>query len=236
MKVEIWSDVVCPWCYIGKRRFEAALAAFPHRDDVEITYRSFQLDPLAPAEPSMSVTETLAQKYGVSETQARAMNARVSALAAQEGLDYHLEGARHANTFDAHRLIHFAAAHGRQHEMKERLLRAYFTESATIGDRDTLARLATEVGLDERAAQEALSTDAYAQEVRADERRAQMLGITGVPFFVIEEKYGVSGAQPTEAFEEILNEVWTENHPLARPRGAQNAEACDGDVCAVTEE
>ncbi|HKV85576.1 MAG TPA: DsbA family protein [Ktedonobacterales bacterium] len=212
MHVEIWSDVVCPWCYIGKRRFETALAQFPHRDEVEVTYRSFQLDPDAPSHSEGTITEALASKYGVSRAQAEAMNSRVSGIAAQEGLDYHLETARRANTFTAHRLIHFAGARGRQHEMKERLLRAYFTESADIGDIETLVRLAVEIGLEAEEVREALAGDAYADAVRADERRARMLGITGVPFFVIDEKYGVSGAQPAELFMDALTQAWAESH------------------------
>jgi predicted DsbA family dithiol-disulfide isomerase len=236
MQVEIWSDIVCPWCYIGKRRFEAALAEFPHRDEVEVTYRSFQLDPEAPRDSSGTVTEALAQKYGVSRAQAEAMNDRVSGLAAEEGLEYHLETARRANTSDAHRLIHFAAAHGRQGEMKERLLRAYFTESADIGDIETLAGLAAEIGLTADEARETLAGDIYADAVRADERRAKMLGITGVPFFVIDEKYGVSGAQPTELFADALAQAWAETHPLMRPASlAQDAGVCEGDICDMVE-
>lgn len=236
MKIEIWSDVVCPWCYIGKRRFESALADFPHRKDVEVIYRSFQLDPTTPSAVGASATDMLAKKYRISRERAEAMNARVSGLAAQEGLEYHLETARHANTFDAHRLIHFAASHGRQSEMKERLLRAYFTESADIGETETLTRLAGEVGLDAGAARAALESEDYAGDVRADERRAQMLGITGVPFFVIDEKYGVSGAQPAEVFAQALQEIWTESHPLIRA-GEQSPDVgvCEGDICEVTQ-
>ena len=237
MKIEIWSDIVCPWCYIGKRRFESALATFPHRDDVEVVYRSFELDPSAEKKSGVSSTDMLAKKYRISRERAEAMNARVSALAAQEELDYHLESARHANTFDAHRLIHFAASHGRQIEMKERLMRAYFTESADVGDTDTLVRLAAEVGLNTGEAREALQRGAFADDVRADERRAQMLGISGVPFFVIDEKYGISGAQPTEVFAQALQAIWVESHPLIRA-GAQlpDAGVCEGDVCELAQD
>lgn len=237
MKIEIWSDIVCPWCYIGKRRFESALATFPHRDDVEVVYRSFELDPSAEKKSGVSSTDMLAKKYRISRERAEAMNARVSALAAQEELDYHLESARHANTFDAHRLIHFAASHGRQIEMKERLMRAYFTESADVGDTDTLVRLAAEVGLNTGEAREALQRGAFADDVRADERRAQMLGISGVPYFVIDEKYGISGAQPTEVFAQALQAIWVESHPLIRA-GAQlpDAGVCEGDVCELAQD
>lgn len=234
VKVEIWSDIVCPWCYIGKRRLETALDDFPHRDNVEIVYRSFQLDPSAEKHSGVSATDMLAKKYRVSRERAEAMNARVSALAAQEGLAYHLESARHANTLDAHRLIHFAASHGRQIEMKERLLRAYFAEGADVGDVETLVRLAAEIGLDAEVARESLETGAFVDAVRADERRAQMLGITGVPFFVIDEQYGISGAQPTEVFAQALREIWAESHPLMRVgTDGPDAGVCEGDACEV---
>ncbi|HEX5439920.1 MAG TPA: DsbA family oxidoreductase, partial [Ktedonobacterales bacterium] len=214
MKVEIWSDVVCPWCYIGKRRFEAALAQFPHRDDVEVIYRSFQLDPTAPVNSGKSVTEMLAQKYGVSLAQATAMNSRVTGIAAGEGLDYHLEKAQHANTAQAHRLLHFAASKGVQNAVMERVMTAYFSEGENVGDAETLARLAAEAGLDADEARAVLDGTDYADAVRADERRAQMLGITGVPFFVVDERYGVSGAQPSELLLEALEQAWAESHPL----------------------
>ncbi|HEV2457212.1 MAG TPA: DsbA family oxidoreductase [Ktedonobacterales bacterium] len=236
MKVEIWSDVVCPWCYIGKRRFESALSQFPRRDEVEVTWRSFQLDPSAARNPEQTVAERLAGKYGVSLAQAAAMNERVSRLAALECLDYHLDEARGGNTFDAHRLIHLAASHGLQQEMEERLFHAYFTEGKAIGDVETLVALAAEVGLDADEARTVLASDAYADAVRADERRARTLGISGVPFFVLDEKYGVSGAQPAEVLREALDQVWAESHPFITPQGAdQPADACEGDACALPE-
>ena len=237
MNVEIWSDVVCPWCYIGKRRFESALAQFPHRDDVTVTFRSFQLDPEAPRASGVPVAEVLARKYGVSQAQAAAMNNRVSTIAAEEGLEYHLDRAQHANTFDAHRLLHLAAARQRQPEVKERLMRAYFTEGEDMSDHETLARLAAEAGLDADEARTVLDGDAYADAVRADERRARLLGITGVPFFVVDEKYGVSGAQPASLLEEVLARAWSEAHPLIMTTGTTSesdaAGACDGDSCAL---
>jgi predicted DsbA family dithiol-disulfide isomerase len=234
MKVEIWSDVVCPWCYIGKRRFETALAEFAHRDGVEIIWRSFQLDPTAPPTTTGSLDEMLAAKYGVSRERARAMNANVTALAAEDGLDYHLDRARHGNTFDAHRLIHLAAAHGQQGAMKERLLQAYFSEGEAVSDRDTLVRLAAEVGIPAEEARTALAGDTYAKEVRADLRRAQMFGIRGVPFFAIDEKYGISGAQPTEVMLAALEQAWADEHPLIAVAGAADgAGVCEDDSCAV---
>lgn len=210
MKVEIWSDVVCPWCYIGKRRFEAALDRFDHRGDVEVEFRSFELNPNAPTQEHGNLEEALARKYGLTLEQARAMNARVVDAAAGEGLQYRLDIAQRSNTFDAHRLIHLAAGEGRQPAMKERLMAAYFMEGRAIGDRDTLVALASEVGIDPERARAALDTQEFADEVRADEREAAELGITGVPFFVIDRRYGVSGAQPSELLLKALAAGWTE--------------------------
>lgn len=232
MQVEIWSDVVCPWCYIGKRRFEAALAQFAHRDAVRVIYRSFELDPHAPRASRMSASEVLARKYGVSLEQAAAMNERVSRMAAQEGLEYHLERARYANTFDAHRLIHLAAAHGLQEAAEERLMRAYFTEGEDVADAETLVRLLAEVGVEAEEARAALASDAYADAVRADLRRAAGFGIRGVPFFVIDEQYGISGAQPAEVLRQVLEQVWAETHPLTMA-GASDGDACADGACAL---
>jgi predicted DsbA family dithiol-disulfide isomerase len=213
MKVEIWSDVVCPWCYIGKRRFERALATFAHRDEVEVVWRSFELDPNAPATVDVDLIERLASKYGVSRAEAESMNARVTANAAEEGLDYRLDIARPGNTFDAHRMLHLAAARGVQLEMKERLLAAYQTEGQPIADAATLVRAAVAVGLDEQEARSVLAGDAYADAVRHDEIEAQQLGVRGVPFFVIDRRYGVSGAQPSDVLLEALDQAWAERVP-----------------------
>jgi predicted DsbA family dithiol-disulfide isomerase len=163
------------------------------------------------------------------------MNAQVSDIAAEEGLDYHLETAKYSNTFDAHRLIHLATQHGLQHEMTERLMRAYFTESATVGDTRTLVELAAEVGLDAGEVHAALESDAYAGDVRADEQRGRMFGVRGVPFFAIDEKYGVSGAQPVEVFTSALEQAWADSHPLVQlvTAGGQDADLCEDDSCAV---
>jgi predicted DsbA family dithiol-disulfide isomerase len=205
LTVEIWSDVVCPWCYIGKRRFEAALAAFPH--EVETVWRSFELDPGAPASREHTATEHLAAKYGMSVEQAEASHAQMTELAAQEGLEYHFEKARGGNSFDAHRLIHLAAAHGKQAEAQECVMRAYFTEGVAIGDREQLVALAADLGLDPGEARGVLESDAYADAVREDERLAQRIGIQGVPFFVLDRRYGVSGAQPAEIIVKALEQA-----------------------------
>jgi predicted DsbA family dithiol-disulfide isomerase len=208
MKVEIWSDVVCPWCYIGKRRFETALGRFDHRAEVEVEYRSFELNPDAQSQEQGNLEEALARKYGVSREQARAMNARVEDAAAGEGLQYRLDIAKRGNTFDAHRLIHLAATQGLQAAMKERLMAAYFMDGLPIGDRDTLVELAGEVGVDPERARAILDSEEFAEDVRTDEREASELGITGVPFFVIDRRYGVSGAQPPELMLNALNAGW----------------------------
>lgn len=210
MKVEIWSDYICPFCYIGKRKFEAALEQFPHREHVEVVYRSFELDPNSERNVEFDIHDLLANKYGMSRDKAKEMSDNVGAQAKSVGLDYKFDTMIVTNTFDAHRLTHFAAKHGKMHEMAERLLKAYFTDSKHIGDRETLADLAEEIGLDRGEAAAALAGDEYAQQVRNDEREAGELGIRGVPFFVINRKYGISGAQPTEVFRNALNQAWDE--------------------------
>jgi predicted DsbA family dithiol-disulfide isomerase len=230
VQVEIWSDVVCPWCAIGKRRFEAALARFEHRADVEVRYRSFELDPTTPREYAGNATQRLADKYGVSLDQARAMEQRVVDAAAADGLDFRFDLARPGNTVDAHRLLHLAADRGRQAELKERLLLAYFTEGRPVGDRDTLAGLAAEAGLDPAEARGVLDSDAYLADVRDDQVTARALGITGVPFFVLDRAYGVSGAQPVEVLLDALRQAWSAAHPLTVV-GA--GDTCADGTCAV---
>ena len=230
MQIEVFSDVVCPWCYIGKRRLEEALSTFPHADDVTVTYRSFQLDPTTPANTELSLDELLASKYGRTLTEARQMNQRVSDIAATVGLDFELGIAHPANTLDAHRLLHFAAANGRQAELKERLMRAYFTEGRRVGDHDELADLAAEVGLDRDAAAAVLAGDDYAAEVQADLDLARGFGATGVPFFVFDRKYGISGAQETAVFADVLDKAWAEAQPLTVV--GPDADFCTDESCA----
>jgi predicted DsbA family dithiol-disulfide isomerase len=207
MKIEIWSDVICPWCYIGKRRFEMALADFAQRDDVQVIWRSFELDTQAPRQQPGTLEEMLARKYGVSPQEAAAMNARVTGVAAEIGLEYHLANARPGNTFDAHRLLHFAASRQLGDRATERIMHAYFSEALPVGDRAALARLAPEFGIAESDALAMLESDAYSDAVRADEARAAAFGISGVPFFVFDEKSGISGAQPVEVFAEALQQA-----------------------------
>lgn len=235
MKVEIWSDVVCPWCYIGKRRFEQALRGFAHRDEVDVVWRSFELDPAAPASREGSYAERLAEKYGTSVLEAQQMIDSMTAAAAAEGLDFHFELARPGNTFDAHRLLHLAAERGVQDSVKERLLHATFTAGEPISDHDTLVRLVAEAGLDAGQAAAVLVGDDYALHVRADEQQARDLGINGVPFFVIDRRYAVSGAQPAELLQRALEQAWQDRAPLTLVDGPDGPRAgsCEGDSCAV---
>ncbi len=236
MDVEIWSDVVCPWCYVGKRQFEEALGRFGHAAEVTVSWRSFELDPSSPREVAMSMDRILERKYGMSADQARAANQQMTSLAAGVGLEYHLDRVRAGNTFDAHRLIHLAATHGVGGAMKERLLAAYFTEGRSIGDHVTLAELAAEVGLDPVEVAEMLASQAFASDVRADEARATALGATGVPFFVIDQTYGVAGAQGADALLGALERAWAESHPLTvlTPEGAgPEGGACSDGSCPV---
>ena len=213
MDIEIWSDIACPWCYVGKRRFEAALAAFEHRDEVAVTWRSFELDPTAPAQRPVDSATHLAEKYGMSRDEALARQRSLAEVAAGDGLDMRADLARGGNTFDAHRLVQLAKANGVQDAMKERLMRAYHTEGETIGDRETLARLALEVGLPEDEVRDVLATDRYAADVREDERTAMSLGITAVPFFVVDRRMGAAGAHPAEALGELLRRGWEARVP-----------------------
>ncbi len=200
MVVEIWSDIACPWCYVGKRRFEAALAGFDH--EVEVVWRSFELDPGAPASREESAAEHLSAKYGMPVEEARARQAQLAAMAAADGLELNFDRVQPANTFDAHRLTHLAKAHGRQDAMKERLQRAYLTEGELLSDHETLVRLAGEVGVP--GAAEMLASDRYTAEVRDDERLAQDIGITAVPTFVVDRRVAVAGAQQPEVLRELL--------------------------------
>ena len=226
MDVEIWSDIACPWCYVGKRRFEAALAQFEYADDVRVRWRSFELDPSAPTERHGDRAERLAQKYGMTVEQARAIEQRLVETAAGEGLDFRFDIARSGSTFDAHRVVHLAEQHGLQDAMKERLLRAYFTEGKLVSDHDTLVALAGEVGLPEQEVLEALAGERCAEQVRDDERAAGQLGISAVPTFVVDRALGASGAHPPEALLELLRQGWAKRSPVPVP-------APDGDSCGV---
>jgi predicted DsbA family dithiol-disulfide isomerase len=235
MNVEVWSDVVCPWCYIGKRRFEAALDRFAHRDEVQLVWRSFELDPSAPPSPPEqgSYAERLATKYGCSVPEAQAMIDNMTATAAREGLDFRFDRARPGNTFDAHRLLHLAHEHGVQDALKERLDRATFTEGSPVSDHAALRALAVEVGLPEAHVDAVLRSDRFAEAVRADEEQARAYGINGVPFFVVDGKYGISGAQPADLVLKALEQAWSERSPLTMVRPGGPEPGCEGDSCAL---
>ncbi len=220
MNIEIWSDVVCPWCYIGKRRFERALERFANRDGVSVVHRSFQLDPAASSAASEPMPQHLARKYGTSVDQAASMMGRVEGLAAEVGLEYHLARTLSGNTLDAHRVLHLAREHGRQDAVLEHFYRAYFTAGQSLFDAPALIRLGAEAGLDAAEVQRVLESDAYEAAVRADIAAAVALGVQGVPFFVVDGRYGISGAQPEELFSRALNEAWG-----AAP-GADEPDAC----------
>ena len=208
MEIEVWSDVICPWCYIGKRNLEAALGAFPHSGQVGVTWRSFELDPAAPARVERSMDEILERKYGMSRAEAARANRQMTELAATVGLAYHLDRVQPGNTFDAHRLIHLAARSGLGGAAKERLLAAYFTEGRSVSDRTTLVELATAVGLDSDRAADALDSGEFADDVRADEARAIELGCTGVPFFLVDGRLGIPGAQPPDTLLRLVERAW----------------------------
>jgi len=232
MKIEIWSDVACPWCFIGKRRFEAALAAFPHRESVDVVWRSYQLDPTLPEHYDGTELQYLSSRKGMPAGQVSQMFDHVAAQAKGEGLDYHFDKVVVANSFTAHRLIHLAAAHGQQDAAKERLLSDHFEHGKDIGSRGYLSALAGDLGLPADEVEQLFTTDKYSDEVRLDFQEARALGISGVPFFVIDRKFGLSGAQPTETFTAALNQAWQDANPLVLVNSSE-AEACGPDGCTV---
>ncbi|MEU4271661.1 DsbA family oxidoreductase [Streptomyces sp. NPDC026092] len=232
MRVEIWSDIACPWCYIGKARFEKGLAAFAHRDDIEIVHRSFELNPNLPKGVTAPVVDTLAKKYGRTLDEARAMEEHVASNAHSEGLEYRTEGRDSGNTFDVHRLLHLAKERGRQNELLDLAYRANFVEDRSVFDAETLVRLGVEAGLDETEVRAVVADEtAYAAEVRADEREAAELGANGVPFFVLDRRYGISGGQPAEVFTQALEQAWQGRTVLQPVGGGADAAApaCDVD-------
>ncbi|MFJ6615890.1 DsbA family oxidoreductase [Streptomyces sp. NPDC091289] len=235
MRVEIWSDIACPWCYIGKARFEKGLAEFAHRDEVEVVHRSFELDPSRAKGDTGLVIDMLAEKYGRSREEAASMEANVAANAQAEGLGYRTEGRDHGSTFDIHRLLHLAKARGRQDELLTLAYRANFAEDRSVFDDEVLLALAVEAGLDADEARTVLADpEAYADEVRADEREAAELGANAVPFFVLDRRYGISGGQPSEVFVQALEQAWKDRPATALTTVGGDAAACDADgACEV---
>ncbi|MBR3118139.1 MULTISPECIES: DsbA family oxidoreductase [Oceanobacillus] len=210
MKIEVWSDFVCPFCYIGKRRLENAMEKFPHKEQVTLEYKSYQLDPTAEHIPGKNFYETFSELKGIPLEQVKTMNQQVGQQAATVGLNYNFDDMKYANTFDAHRVAKYAEEKGKGKEVTERFLHAYFTESELLSDYDTLIKLAAEVDLDKEEVEHVLQSDKYRNKVNEDIDVARQIGVQGVPFFVFNEKYAVSGAQPAEVFEEVLNKVWEE--------------------------
>jgi predicted DsbA family dithiol-disulfide isomerase len=240
MRIEIWSDVVCPWCYIGKRRFEQALAEFPGKDEVEVVYRSFELDPRAPEEGSESVVEALGRKYGGGPSAGKEMVDRVTGVAAETGLTFDFADATHSRTLHAHRLLHLALDEGGpalQSRLKEAFLAAYFTKARSMGDHTVLRSVARSVGLDPVRVDEVLAGEEFAEDVQDDLREARELGISGVPFYVLDRRLAVSGAQPTEVFAQALQQAWGGPRPALRLVGADSEgsddPACGPDGCEV---
>ncbi|WNQ08854.1 DsbA family oxidoreductase [Paenibacillus aurantius] len=231
MKVEIWSDFACPFCFIGKQRFEEALSQFAHKDEVEVAFRSFELDPNAPKEVDQDVHSMLAGKYGMSREQAVAMNENVTRQAKEAGLEFHLDTLILTNTFDAHRLAQYAKKFGKDQQIVKELFQAYFTDSKHLGDPQVLADLAGKAGLDREETLRILAGDDYSAEVREEEEDAGRLGINAVPFFVIDRKYGVSGAQPSPLFLEALQKAWSESQPLQVLNETISSEGCGDGSC-----
>jgi len=210
MKVEIWSDVMCPFCYIGKRKFENALEQFAHKDEVEVVWKSFQLNPDMKTEAGKNINHYLAEVKGWSIEKAKEMNDHVSGIAKDIGLTYHLDKAVVANSFDAHRFSHLAKKYGIQNDAEEKLFEAYFTDGKNTADHQTLVQLGSEIGMDATEISTVLSSDEFADEVNQDIYEAQQVGVRGVPFFVLGEKYAISGAQESSTFLQALNKTWEE--------------------------
>jgi predicted DsbA family dithiol-disulfide isomerase len=237
MTVDVWSDVVCPWCFVGKRRLEAALATLPWRDAVDVRWHAFELDPAAPAKAEGTYAERLARKYRMPVAGAQQMIDRMTEAGRDDGIAFDFGRAQPGNTFDAHRLLQQAAHERRQDALQERLFRAYFSEGAAVSDRETLLRLAGEAGLDGERARAVLYGDAWGEAVRADERQAAALEVRGVPFFVLDGRYGVSGAQPVELLRQALERAWSEGQAAPADDAAGDGAAlaagaaCDADGC-----
>ncbi len=231
MQVEIWSDVMCPFCYIGKRKMEAALEKFPHKDKIEITWKSFQLNPDMKTEAGKNINQYLAEAKGWTLQKAKEMNDHVTEMAKESGLTYHLDKAVVANSFDAHRLSHMAKRHGVQDAAEERIFAAYFTEGKNTADHATLIEIGTEMGLDRAEVADMLAGNDYAADVEQDIYEAQQVGVRGVPFFVLGRKYAVSGAQPAETFLQALNTTWNELEQDNKQLNTTDGAVCTPDGC-----
>lgn len=240
MKIEVWSDFVCPFCYIGKRKLEMALGQFAYKDQVTVEFKSFELDPNAREYDGKNIHEVIAEKYGIDVDQAKKANEGIGNQAGSVGLVYNFDNMKPTNTFDAHRLAKFAKSLGKEASVTEKLMHGYFTESKHIGDIDTLASIAEEAGIDRQQAFDVLSDkNAFANDVRIDEAVAQQYRISGVPYFIINQKYAISGAQPTETFVNALEKVWVEesSSPVLQDLSTADTDAasCSDGSCAIPE-
>jgi predicted DsbA family dithiol-disulfide isomerase len=231
MKVDIWSDVRCPFCYIGKRKFEMALEKFPHKDDVKVEWHSFQLDPNLKTTTEVNAIDHISEIKGISHEQAVQMHRNVTSVAKEVGLDFDFDKAIVANSFNAHRLIQLAKTHGLGNEIEEQLFKAHFIEGKNIDDNEVLIQTGISAGLNEKEVREVLSSDAFAKEVKQDERQAQSIGVRGVPFFVLNDKYAVSGAQSPETFLEVLEQTWEEFEKENKTLITVEGESCSADGC-----
>ncbi|WPR76726.1 DsbA family oxidoreductase [Algoriphagus sp. NG3] len=230
MKIEIWSDIACPFCYIGKRKIEKALEKFPRKDQVEIEWKSFLLNPDQVTQTNKSSLEYLSEAKGWSLEQTKEITSNVTNMAAQEGLEYHLDKTVVANTKKAHRILHLAKSQGKGAEMKESLLKAYFTEAVNIDDDGILLGIALQIGLEESAILEVLNSNKFTNEVDQDIYESRQIGVRGVPFFVLDRKYGISGAQPDEVFEDTLAKAWNE---FAKTNPSLEVSDGEGETCAI---
>ena len=230
LKVQIWSDVMCPYCYIGKRRIEGALAKFDHKDSVEIEWKSFQLDASFKASPDDNIIDHLATKYGKDKAWAKEMTDNMTQNAKNSGLDFHFEKAILANSHNAHRLLHLAKKYDLGNELKEQLLKAYLTDGKDVNNLETLSALAQQVGLEKTEVKEVLYSTAYSEEVQKDIMMAQQIGVQGVPFFVLDNKYAISGAQPEEVFLDALEKTWEEGSFVPKVTLVNTTE---GDSCGI---
>lgn len=236
MRIDIWSDIVCPFCYVGKRNLELALAEFEHRDEVDVVWHSFELDPSATEHPAGSLPELIASKYQMPLEQAIVSQESLAERARKVGLDFNWRQARYGNTFDAHRVIHYASEQGLASAAQEAFKMAYFTEGRSVQDHESILDIASEVGLDTAEVEAVLKSDRYAADVRADEQLAHQLGINGVPFFLFESKWAVNGAQPAEALLQALRHVWEQTHRVEflNPLATENAQVSEaGASCDV---
>lgn len=230
MKIEIWSDFVCPFCYIGKHNFEKGLEKFEHKEEVEVVFRSFQLDPYAKKNTGMDIHQVASSKHGVSYEKAKASNNEFKQRAKSVGLDYQFDTMIPTNSYDAHRLSYYAKENGKIREFMERAMKAHFTDSLDIGDHATLAKLASEIGLDENEALDVLANDKYSDNIAADKAEGLKIGIQGVPFFIVNDKYTISGAQPSENFLKLLRQIWKKDYDNAKAKEHRSEQSSD-DYC-----